>query len=193
MTSVGRSWDVGFKKKLNYCCEQVVAHDVTKYHAPKPRQAEPWLVHIGAAVSSQSITTCVCANLSNKYISQYRVLLRVQQHTTTRLVRFWNGPNVRLLNGPVLKCFSLFGQKSPVFKWHFASVDPNHRFGVCGPKPFKIWTCNLSCIQMNPLLASYGCFFTEVQEGLKFRLEVCPLRLLVACKLLTSLLVFCPA
>ena len=40
--------------KLNYwgktkfkvhCCERVLAHDVIKYHAPKPRQAEPSLVH----------------------------------------------------------------------------------------------------------------------------------------------------
>ena len=38
---------------------------------------------LSAAVSRQLITTCACANLSNKYKSQYHVLFRVQQHTTT--------------------------------------------------------------------------------------------------------------
>ena len=37
---------------------------------------------LGAAVSCQLITTCVCANLSNKCSSQCCVLFRVQQHTT---------------------------------------------------------------------------------------------------------------
>ena len=37
---------------------------------------------LGAAVSRQLITTCVCANLSNKCSSQSCVLFRVQQHIT---------------------------------------------------------------------------------------------------------------
>ena len=45
---------------------------------------------LGAAVSRQLITTCVCANMSNKYTSQYRVLFRVQQHTT---IRYSGDPN----------------------------------------------------------------------------------------------------
>ena len=44
----------------------------------KPRQAEPSLVHIGAAVSRQLITTCTCANLSNKYTQQAQTRYRNQ-------------------------------------------------------------------------------------------------------------------
>ena len=47
-----------------------------------------WNLHwctLGAAVSHQLITTCVCANLLNKYTSQYRVLFRVKQHTTKNI------------------------------------------------------------------------------------------------------------
>ena len=52
----------------------------------KCRQAENSRVHIGATVSRQLITTCVCANLSNKCSSQFRVLFRVQQHITKILI-----------------------------------------------------------------------------------------------------------
>ena len=57
------------------CCERVIAHDVTKYHAPKPRQAEPSLVHIWCS-SISSVDKCS---------SQICVLFRVQQHTTVCL------------------------------------------------------------------------------------------------------------
>ena len=50
-------------------------------HLKKGKQNLHWCT-LGATVSCQLITTCVCANLSNKYSSQYRVLFRVQQHTT---------------------------------------------------------------------------------------------------------------
>ena len=36
---------IPLNKTCTYCCERVIAHDVIKYHAPKPRQAEPSLVH----------------------------------------------------------------------------------------------------------------------------------------------------
>ena len=48
----------------------------------KCRQAEPSLVHIGATVSRQLITTCPCTKLSNKRSSQFRALFSLQQHTT---------------------------------------------------------------------------------------------------------------
>ena len=75
---------------LANCCKRVIAHDVTKYHVPKPRQASIAAVSrqlittcVRANLSNKScqlITTCVQANLSNKCSSQYRVLFRVQQH-----------------------------------------------------------------------------------------------------------------
>ena len=46
------------------------------------RQAEPSLVHIGATVSRQLITTCPFIKLSNKCSSQFRVLFSLQQHIT---------------------------------------------------------------------------------------------------------------
>ena len=45
-----------------------------------------WCI-LGATVSCQLITTCVCANLWNKYSPQFRVLFRVQKHTTMGIIQ----------------------------------------------------------------------------------------------------------
>ena len=79
---------------------------------------------LGAAVSRQLITTCVCAYLSNKCSSQSCVLFRVQQHTTmpitismyrSYLVLFLTptgtSPGVNFIN---TKCQSLNDKL-----WHF--------------------------------------------------------------------------
>ena len=43
------------------CCERVKAHDVIKYHAPKPRQAEPSLVHTWCnSIWSVDNNLCLC-------------------------------------------------------------------------------------------------------------------------------------
>ena len=49
--------------------------------APKIYASLSSLVHIGASLARQLITTCMCANLSDKCSSQIRVLLSLQQHT----------------------------------------------------------------------------------------------------------------
>ena len=44
-----------------YRCEQVIAHDVIKYHVPKPRQAEPSLLHTWCnSISSVDNNLCLC-------------------------------------------------------------------------------------------------------------------------------------
>ena len=49
------------KTVLTRCCERVIAHDVIKYHAPKPRQAEPSLVHTWCnSISSVDNNLCLC-------------------------------------------------------------------------------------------------------------------------------------
>ena len=46
---------------VSFCCERVIAHDVIKYHAPKPRQAEPSLMHIWcSSISSVENNLCLC-------------------------------------------------------------------------------------------------------------------------------------